>query len=98
MGRRMLCELLNQCRRDTTDFSASYDAMVEYLLSGQADLAKELECRGVKCPDNFYDVALDYLLVDSFEVRVNLPIHSEVLGKSFSIFRIWLRHRPRWWQ
>ena len=30
-------------------------------------LAAELEPKGVKCPDNFYDVALDYIVVDSFE-------------------------------
>ncbi len=70
MGRRMLEELLARCGKDTKDLRSSFDDLVDYLLtSDDLDLASELEPKGVRCPGNFYDVALDYIVVDSFEVE-----------------------------
>jgi hypothetical protein len=70
MARKMLAHLLTKSGRDPKDFLESFQAMLDYLsVPENVDLiAKELEPRGVK-ENNFYDVALDYLLLDSFEVR-----------------------------
>ena len=39
-------------------------------------MEKELAARNVKCA-NFYDVCLDYILIDSFEVRGKSMVQSE---------------------
>ena len=48
----------------------AYDDLMSYLsVSENVDqMALALEARNVKCV-NFYDVVLDYILIDSFEVR-----------------------------
>merc|ERR1712150_114697 len=55
--------------KDPKDFQTAYDEMLDYL-NGPAEnieqMAEELQARNVKCT-NFYDVALDYILIDSFE-------------------------------
>ena len=68
-GRQILSDLLIQSNKDPKDFQTAYDEMLEYL-NGPAEnieqMAEELQARNVKCT-NFYDVALDYILIDSFE-------------------------------
>jgi len=68
MARKMLTYLLKRSGRDPHDFLTSFDNMIVYLDSAENVelISKELEPRGVKV-NNFYDVALDYLLIDSFE-------------------------------
>ncbi len=72
----MLTELMLRCDRDPKDFHSAFDSLVDFLLSSddadhsggsRPDLGVELEPKGVCCPDNFYDVALDYIVIDSFE-------------------------------
>ena len=57
-----------------------YDDLLEYLdIPDHIDImAEELKSRNVQCM-NFYDIVLDYILIDSFEVK------SEVLKNHFFI-------------
>ena len=68
-GRQILSDLLIQSNKDPKDFQSAYDEMLEFLngpVENIAQMAEELQARNVKCT-NFYDVALDYILIDSFE-------------------------------
>ena len=68
-GRKILSDLLIQSDKDPKDFQAAYDEMLDYLNGPEENItqmAEELQSRNVKCT-NFYDVALDYILIDSFE-------------------------------
>ena len=48
-----------------------YDELLEYLEEEKhmEIMAEELKSRNVQCI-NFYDVVLDYILIDSFEVSI----------------------------
>ena len=61
---------MSDCIALIQDFVLAYDDLMSYLsVSENVDqMALELEARNVKCV-NFYDVVLDYILIDSFEVR-----------------------------
>ena len=68
-GRQILSDLLIQSDKDPKDFQSAYDEMLEFLNGPDENIlqmAEELQARNVKCT-NFYDVALDYILIDSFE-------------------------------
>jgi hypothetical protein len=68
-GRQILSDLLIQSDKDPKDFQSAYDEMLEFLNGPPeniSQMAEELQARNVKCT-NFYDVALDYILIDSFE-------------------------------
>ena len=68
-GRQILSDLLIQSNKDPKDFQTAYDEMLDYLngpIENVEQMAEELQARNVKCT-NFYDVALDYILIDSFE-------------------------------
>ena len=59
----------NATDKDPKDFQTAFDEMLEYLDGpdeNMEQMAEELQSRNVKCT-NFYDVALDYILIDSFE-------------------------------
>ena len=62
-------ELLLRSDKDPKDFLQVYDDLIEYLLDEQhlEVMAEELKSRNVQCM-NFYDIMLDYILIDSFEV------------------------------
>ena len=62
-------ELLLRSDKDPKDFLLVYDDLIEYLLDEQhlEIMAEELKSRNVQCM-NFYDIMLDYILIDSFEV------------------------------
>jgi predicted HTH domain antitoxin len=65
----MLSDIMLCSEKDPKDFQAAFDNMVEYLSVSEniEKMGHELSARNVKCT-NFYDVALDYILIDSFEV------------------------------
>merc|ERR1719361_3337393 len=54
--------------KDTKEFLTSYDDLLEFLSEedNMAIMEEELQSRNVKCI-NFYDICLDYILIDSFE-------------------------------
>lgn len=65
----MLSDLMVRADRDPRDFQVVFDELIEYLhVHSNIDVMKdELIARNVKTT-NFYDVVLDYILIDSFEV------------------------------
>lgn len=69
-GRTILSALIVRADKDPKDFIQAYNDLIEYLSDQEHidQMAQELESRNVKCT-NFYDVVLDYILIDSFEVR-----------------------------
>ena len=69
-GRKILTELLVRSDKDPKDFVQVYDELLEYLEEEKhmEIMAEELKSRNVQCI-NFYDVVLDYILIDSFEVQ-----------------------------
>merc|ERR1712223_751871 len=67
-GRQMLAELLVKSDKDPKDFIQVYDELLDYLhVDDHIEImAEELKSRNVQCT-NFYDICLDYILIDSFE-------------------------------
>jgi len=68
-GRSVLSGLIIKSNKDPKDYVCAYDDLLEFL-NGPAEnstiMAEELRSRNVKIT-NFYDVAFDYILIDSFE-------------------------------
>ena len=69
-GRQLISALLCRSEKDPQNFAMAYDGIVEFLAeeSNVAQMTEELASRNVQCC-NFYDIVLDYILVDSFEVE-----------------------------
>ncbi|KAJ8300905.1 hypothetical protein KUTeg_022424 [Tegillarca granosa] len=74
MGRQLLEDLLLKCDRDTEDFVIAYDNMLDYVSdkSNWGKIEEELRGRGVKC-FSFYDIVLDFMLMDAFDDLTNPP-------------------------
>lgn len=67
-GRSLLADLLTLADKDPRDVLDAYDAMMVFVQdqSQRFKLAAEMEFRGVKAI-TFYDVVLDFILMDAFE-------------------------------
>jgi len=67
-GRQLISALLCRSEKDPQNFAMAYDGLVEFLEEegNVAQMTEELASRNVQCC-NFYDIVLDYILVDSFE-------------------------------
>ena len=68
----MLAELLVRSDKDPKDFIQVYDELLDYLSEDDEHIeimAEELKSRNGQCT-NFYDICLDYILIDSFEVNI----------------------------
>lgn len=67
-GRQLISALLCRSEKDPQNFAMAYDGLVEFLSEEEnvAQMTEELASRNVQCC-NFYDIVLDYILVDSFE-------------------------------
>lgn len=67
-GRQMLADLLLYADKDPKDFIIGYEDMLNYLQDdlNWRDLEEELSMKGVKAL-TFYDVVMDYILMDAFE-------------------------------
>lgn len=67
-GRQMLADLLLYADKDPKDFIIGYEDMLNYLQDNAnwRDLEEELSTKGVKAL-TFYDVVMDYILMDAFE-------------------------------
>lgn len=67
-GRQVLTDLLLYAEKDPKDFLIAYEDMLNFLKDHNvwADIEKELSLKGVKAM-TFYDVVLDYILMDAFE-------------------------------
>ncbi|XP_054282090.1 mitoguardin-like [Macrosteles quadrilineatus] len=67
-GRQVLYDLLLYADKDTKDFMVAYEEMLLFLQEKDCweDVEKELSVKGVKAM-TFYDVVMDYILMDAFE-------------------------------
>jgi len=67
-GRTILCQLLVKSDKDPKDFLLAFEDMLEFCNEEgvEKQMEEELRSRNVKCI-NFYDICLDYILIDSFE-------------------------------
>ncbi|KAK6111908.1 hypothetical protein QQG55_45550 [Brugia pahangi] len=84
-GRQLIADLLRHASKDPTSFYLAYDAMMEYLNETQhlEIVDNELKQRGV--PElGFWDIVLDYILIDAFEDLSRPP--SAVLAVTKNMF------------
>nr|KAF7429960.1 hypothetical protein H0235_006358 [Vespula pensylvanica] len=68
IGRQIISDLIIYADRDPKDYLTHYERMLEFLNnpSNSNMIEEELFNRGVKCI-NFYDVLIDFILLDAFE-------------------------------
>ncbi|XP_042319997.1 mitoguardin 1 isoform X2 [Sceloporus undulatus] len=74
-GRKILCALIARARKNPNKFEEVFDEMITFLEQADhwASTEMELAACGVKHL-NFYDVVLDFILMDSFEDLENPPM------------------------
>ncbi|GLV42512.1 Mitoguardin [Carabus blaptoides fortunei] len=67
-GRQTLADMLLYADRDPKDFLVAYEAMLGFLRDpeNRPQMEQELAARGLKAL-TFYDVVIDYILMDAFE-------------------------------
>ncbi|KAG5325911.1 MIGA2 protein, partial [Acromyrmex heyeri] len=67
-GRQVISDLIMYADRDPKDYLMYYERMMEFLQEprNHSIMEEELTARGVKCM-NFYDVLIDFILLDAFE-------------------------------
>ncbi|XP_043254091.1 mitoguardin [Colletes gigas] len=68
IGRQVISDLIMYADRDPKDYLMHYERMLEFLIDpkNHSMMEEELSGRGVKCI-NFYDVLIDFILLDAFE-------------------------------
>ncbi|CAK9809889.1 Miga [Anthophora plagiata] len=68
IGRQLISDLIIYADKDPKDYLIHYERMLEFLQepSNHSIMEEELTGRGVKCI-NFYDVVIDFILLDAFE-------------------------------
>ncbi|XP_003394449.1 mitoguardin isoform X1 [Bombus terrestris] len=68
IGRQVISDLIMYADRDPKDYLIHYERMLEFLQepTNHSMMEEELTGRGVKCI-NFYDVLIDFILLDAFE-------------------------------
>ncbi|XP_018300744.1 mitoguardin [Mycetomoellerius zeteki] len=68
VGRQVISDLIMYADRDPKDYLMYYERMMEFLQESRnhSIMEEELTARGVKCM-NFYDVLIDFILLDAFE-------------------------------
>ncbi|CAH1105664.1 unnamed protein product [Psylliodes chrysocephalus] len=89
-GRQVLADLLLYADKDPKEFLIGYEEMIKFSQDAQnwEDLQEELSARGIKAL-TFYDIVLDYILLDAFEDLSNPPssvtavIQNRWLSKGF---------------
>ena len=67
-GKIILTQLLVKADKDPKEFLMAFDDVLEFLAEKEVEtqVMEELSSRNVKCM-NFFDICLDYILIDSFE-------------------------------
>ncbi|XP_066596430.1 mitoguardin isoform X2 [Prorops nasuta] len=68
IGRQVITDLIMFADRDPKDYLLHYERMIEFLQdpNSREIMQEELSARGVKCI-SFYDVFIDFILLDAFE-------------------------------
>lgn len=74
VGKQMVSGLIVRAEKNPKGFIENYEEMVRYALKEDTwpTTQRELEGRGVVCM-NFFDIALDFILMDAFEDLENPP-------------------------
>ncbi|XP_075761325.1 mitoguardin 2 isoform X4 [Pelodiscus sinensis] len=74
VGKQMVTGLMTKAEKNTKGFLESYEEMLHYALKQDTwpTTQRELEGRGVVCM-NFFDIVLDFILMDAFEDLENPP-------------------------
>ncbi|KAG8437196.1 hypothetical protein GDO86_008042 [Hymenochirus boettgeri] len=82
-GRKILSALIVRARKNPKKFEDAYSEMMHFLEHSETwqDIEKELVSRGVKCI-NFYDIVLDFILMDSLEDLENPPLSIQNVVKN----------------
>lgn len=67
-GRTLLADFIRHTKQDPVKFFNAYDEMLEYVSNdrNEEQLRQDVEGRGV-CETGFYDVAIDFIILDAFE-------------------------------
>ncbi|XP_078605291.1 mitoguardin-like isoform X2 [Branchiostoma floridae x Branchiostoma japonicum] len=73
-GKELISELMWRAEKDPKDFQQAFEDMLRYCedSSNWESMAEELRARGVMCL-SFYDVVLDFILLDAFDDLANPP-------------------------
>lgn len=74
VGKQMVTGLMTKAEKNPKGFLESYEEMLHYALKQDTwpSTQRELEGRGVVCM-NFFDIVLDFILMDAFEDLENPP-------------------------
>ncbi|XP_075026402.1 mitoguardin 2 isoform X1 [Calonectris borealis] len=74
VGKQMVIGLMTKAEKNPKAFLESYEEMLHYALKQETwpTTQQELEGRGVVCM-NFFDIVLDFILMDAFEDLENPP-------------------------
>ncbi|XP_053328799.1 mitoguardin 2 isoform X2 [Spea bombifrons] len=74
VGKQMVTGLMIKAEKNPKGFHENYEEMLRYALKEETwpTTQKELEGRGVVCM-NFFDIAMDFILMDAFEDLENPP-------------------------
>ncbi|XP_030391493.1 mitoguardin 2 isoform X2 [Gopherus evgoodei] len=74
VGKQMVTGLITKAEKNPKGFLESYEEMLHYALKQDTwpTTQRELEGRGVVCM-NFFDIVLDFILMDAFEDLENPP-------------------------
>ncbi|KAG6933973.1 mitoguardin 2 [Chelydra serpentina] len=74
VGKQMVTGLMTKAEKNPKGFLESYEEMLHYALKQDTwpTTQRELEGRGVVCM-NFFDIVLDFILMDAFEDLENPP-------------------------
>ncbi|XP_078687482.1 mitoguardin-like isoform X3 [Branchiostoma floridae x Branchiostoma belcheri] len=73
-GKELISELMWRAEKDPKDFQQAFEDMLRYCEDSNnwESMAEELRARGVMCL-SFYDVVLDFILLDAFDDLANPP-------------------------
>ncbi|XP_005104976.2 mitoguardin-like [Aplysia californica] len=74
MGRKLIGDLLIKADKDVEEFHTTYDKMMDYISveANWPQIEEELRGRGVRVM-SFYDIVLDFILMDAFDDLANPP-------------------------
>ncbi|OWF49902.1 mitoguardin 2-like [Mizuhopecten yessoensis] len=74
MGQQILGSFLIKADRDADDFNQAFANMMDFVgdVGNWGTIEEELRGRGVKC-FSFYDIVLDFILMDAFDDLANPP-------------------------
>uniref|UniRef100_A0A0M3IW24 F-box domain-containing protein n=1 Tax=Ascaris lumbricoides TaxID=6252 RepID=A0A0M3IW24_ASCLU len=84
-GRQLIADLLRHARKDPAPFYVAYDSMIQFLMDERNLRTVEEELKQRRVPElGFWDVMVDFVLIDSFEDLSRPP--SAVLAVTRNMF------------